>query len=97
MVTIITDTLEEFNNMLKEASVYVCRQLTFGECGKYPRGNCERCYWDHHIECGIRVIPPIDDNLLVDYNDVGGCLAQCKPRKGGHDSAQSQRIPTLSI
>ena len=31
------------------------------------------------------------------YNNSGGYPAQCKPRKGGHDSAQSQRILTLLI
>ena len=31
------------------------------------------------------------------YNEAGGYPAQCKPRKGGHDSAQSKGILTLLI
>ena len=31
------------------------------------------------------------------YNSGGGYPAQCRPRKGGHDSAQSKGILTLLI
>ena len=38
----------------------------------------------------------LKNNYLVCYNHLGGYPAQCKPRKGGHDSARSQGTPTIS-
>lgn len=58
MITIIVDTEDEFDAITKMASSYVCGHLTIMECCEYPSGNCEECYCDNHIKCGIRVIPP---------------------------------------
>ena len=61
MITIITNTQREYNNMMDLATNYMCRRLPFVSCGEYPPGHCRDCYRDHHIGCGIRVIEPVDN------------------------------------
>ena len=63
MITIIVDNQYEYNKMKTFAINYVCKNVPFNECGKYACGSCKKCYRDHHVECGIRVIPPVDNDI----------------------------------
>lgn len=61
MVTITCNTQTELERMMEDAQRYVCEHRTLPECAKYPRGSCDKCFADHHIECGIRIIlSPVD-------------------------------------
>lgn len=63
MITIIVDTKEEYDETLRFAHRYVCKQVPYNVCENYPPCHCRDCYKDHHAECGIRVI-------LVDNDDT---------------------------
>ena len=62
MINIITTTRKEYKEMKGFAINYICRQLSFAECGRYKPGCCDTCYKDNHIKCGISV-------YLVDEED----------------------------
>ena len=61
MITIITDTRPEYDEMMEFVQNYVCRHVSYDECLKYPPNCCDACYKDHHIKCGIRMIEPVDN------------------------------------
>ena len=89
MITILFDNKEECDAVIEFAQKYVCLHRSLVECGKYPPNSCDKCYNDNHIKAGIRIISPVDSTPSDYYNNRGGYPAQCKPRKGGRDSAQS--------
>ncbi len=60
MITIITDTRSEYDEMMEFATNYVCRHTDYDECIKFPPIRCDDCYESNHIKCGIRVIEPVD-------------------------------------
>ena len=61
MITIIVDTKEEYDEMLKFAHRYACKQVPIDVCGNYPPCHCSDCYKEQHSKCGIRVIPVDND------------------------------------
>lgn len=59
MITIIVDKKYEYDMMQELAKSYVCRHLPFNKCAGFPPDRCTDCYDQYHLECGIRVIPPV--------------------------------------
>lgn len=62
MITIITGTKKEYEEMMEFAQEYICRQIPFRICGMYGPGGCDKCYKNNHVKCGINVFRAIDDN-----------------------------------
>lgn len=61
MITIVTDTDEEYEDMLECASTYICRHTPLARCHVKYNHDCEKCFKDNCVTVGIRVIPPIDN------------------------------------
>ena len=61
MITIFASTDSEYNKMMDVAQKYICTQLPFIICGKYPPHSCDKCFKDNHVKCGINVFRIVDD------------------------------------
>ena len=60
MITIVVTTQDEYDEMMEFAENYVCRHMSFEECGSYPPNSCDKCYRENHIKFGIRVNSPVE-------------------------------------